>query len=161
MWAFKQNIYKTRREEGVVIICYEFTLSTTSASSESYTYTDCDGLPQIGNIGGVGGYDANTFCARTVDTFSGAITVTNNGVCSSISTTQEILLGYSGANSTTACTNIATPVLRYIPAVQDWMVVTFLYQNVEGTIPANPGFYSDGAKWYKWDGASFTSTGFC
>lgn len=80
MWGLKQNIYKTRRLEATTY-CYSFTLSTTSVSSESYTYTDCDGLPQTGMIGGVGGYDANTFCARTIDTFSGAILVTNNGAC--------------------------------------------------------------------------------
>ena len=74
---------------------------------------------------------------------------------------QDILLGYSGSDSATACTNIATPVTRYIPAGEDWIAVTFLYQDVAGTIPANPGFYSDGAKWYNWDGAVFTSTGFC
>lgn len=73
---------------------------------------------------------------------------------------QDILLGYSGVDSATACTNIATPVVRYIPSGQDWMVVTFLYQDTAGT-PANPGYYSDGAKWYLWDGSTFTATSFC
>jgi len=75
---------------------------------------------------------------------------------------QDILLGYSGADSATSCTNIATPVTKYIPYGQDWMVVTFLYENASpDTTPAIPGYYSDGAKWYFWDGATFSSTGFC
>ena len=83
MWGFKQNIYKTRRIEGVVPICYSFTLSTTSASSELYTYTDCEGASQSGTIGMVGGYDAVTFCALSVDSFSGGIELTLNGACPS------------------------------------------------------------------------------
>lgn len=76
---------------------------------------------------------------------------------------QDILLGYSDVDSTTSCTNIAIPVTRYIPSGQDWSVVTYLYADAGGTTPAISGWYSDGAKWYYWNGTSetFTSTGFC
>lgn len=79
------------------------------------------------------------------------------------SPTQDILLGYDGASDTASCVNIATPVTRYIPTGQDWLVVTYLYQDAAGTTPAISGYYSDGAKWYYWDETTetFTSTGFC
>ena len=78
---FKKYIYKTRRMEGVVPICYSFTLSTTSATSEQYTYTDCEGVSQSTTIGMVGGYDAVTFCALSVDSISGRIDSILNGAC--------------------------------------------------------------------------------
>ena len=81
MNEFKKNIFKTRSEEGVVPICYSFTLTTTSASSELYTYTDCEGVSQSGTIGMVGGYDAVTFCALSVDSISGGIQSTLRILC--------------------------------------------------------------------------------
>jgi len=74
---------------------------------------------------------------------------------------QNVLLGYSDENSSSACANIGTPVTRYILLSQDWMSATDLFQYSTGTIPAIAGYYSDGVKWYYWDEYTFTSTGFC
>jgi len=74
---------------------------------------------------------------------------------------QDILLGYSDSTSALSCSNIITPVTRYILDTQDWITATFLYQYSTGTIPAIAGYYSDGSKWYYWDESTFTSTGFC
>lgn len=78
-------------------------------------------------------------------------------------TVEEILLGYSTINGSTACSNISTPVIRYMPLGQDWTMITFLYQDSVGTIPAISGYYSNGGKWYYWDESTSTSTstGFC
>lgn len=77
--------------------------------------------------------------------------------------TDPIILGYSEVNSSTACNNFTTsPTTRYIPQGEDWTIVSFLYNNSIGTVPAQEGYYSDGAKWYYWNGIdTFTSTSFC
>ena len=76
--------------------------------------------------------------------------------------TQAVTVGYSSVNSTESCSNFSSsPTTRYIPAGEDWVTATTLYQNVSGTTPAIAGYYSDGAKWYFWDESTFTSTGFC
>lgn len=104
----------------------------------------------------------------TTTTTSTSTTTTTTTIAPTTTTTttaptQEILLGYDGASSATACTNIGTPVTRYIPNGQDWTTVTYLYQDLAGTTPAISGYYSDGAKWYYWDDTTetFTSTAFC
>ena len=58
-------------------------MSTTSATGQSFTYTDCDGTETGGNIGGASGFDAETFCARTgtVNLIGVELTLTINGVC--------------------------------------------------------------------------------
>jgi hypothetical protein len=66
----------------VVSGCYQYTVSTTASSAQYYSFTDCDGIPGDGYIGGVGGYDANTFCAQ-VNTISvgGEVNVSTVGPC--------------------------------------------------------------------------------
>jgi len=63
--------------------CTSYTVSTTSATGQSFTYTDCDGTETGGNIGGSSGYEAETFCARTgtVNLIGVELTLTINGVC--------------------------------------------------------------------------------
>ena len=65
------------------IECTSYTVATTSSSSQSYTYTNCDGTPNGGTIGGTGGYDADTFCAQTdtVVLIGSELTLINNGIC--------------------------------------------------------------------------------
>jgi hypothetical protein len=46
------------------IECRIYTVSTTSSGGQGYEYINCDGTPGGGNIGGVSGYDADTFCAQ-------------------------------------------------------------------------------------------------
>lgn len=77
--------------------------------------------------------------------------------------TDPISLGFSETDSATSCSNFVTsPVTRYIPQGEDWTIVSFLYQNASGTVPAQAGYYSDGGKWYFWNGVdTFTSTAFC
>jgi|Laugresp1bdmlbsn_1035097.scaffolds.fasta_scaffold00042_3 hypothetical protein len=63
--------------------CTSYTVSTTSGTGQSYTYTVCDGTPSGGNIGGAGGYDADTFCAQTgsVVLLGSELTLTTNSSC--------------------------------------------------------------------------------
>ena len=141
MWGFKQNIYKTRRIEGVVPICYSFTLSTTSASSESYTYTDCEGVSQSGTIGMVGGYDAVTFCALSVDSISGGIESTLNGACPSSYYTVNVTTNGWASNSE-ACANYTTIDLPlYSTGYGDVITVgsTILYTDPALTLPYDGG----------------------
>lgn len=64
------------------IDCLEYTISTSSAQAQSFTYTDCDGVSQSGSVGGVGGYDAQTVCAEENTVVgTGETTTTLNGPC--------------------------------------------------------------------------------
>jgi hypothetical protein len=62
--------------------CTSYTVSTYSSSGLSYSYTDCDGLEAGGTIGGAGGYDEESFCARrgTVSV-EGSINLIQFGPC--------------------------------------------------------------------------------
>ena len=63
--------------------CTSYTVSTYSSSGLSYSYTDCDGLEAGGSIGGAGGYDEESFCARkgTVSVSSAQINLIQFGPC--------------------------------------------------------------------------------
>lgn len=63
--------------------CTSYTVSTTSATGQSFTYTTCDGTASGGNIGGSSGYEAETFCAQTgtVVLVGSELTLTINGTC--------------------------------------------------------------------------------
>jgi hypothetical protein len=64
-------------------VCTEYTVSTSSSSGQSYSYTACDGTSSGGNIGGAGGYDADTFCAQTgtVTLLGSELTLITNSAC--------------------------------------------------------------------------------
>ncbi len=63
--------------------CTSYTISTTSATSQGYSYINCDGTETGGSIGGVSGYDAVTVCAQTgtVVLVGSELTLTINGTC--------------------------------------------------------------------------------
>jgi hypothetical protein len=62
--------------------CLEYTVATTATLAQLFTYTDCEGNPQSGYVGGVGGYDASTFCAEENTVVgTGETTTTLNGPC--------------------------------------------------------------------------------
>ena len=64
--------------------CVGYTVSTTSSSGQSFAYTNCDGTGAGPfNLGGVGGYDADTFCALedSVVLTGAELNLTNNGPC--------------------------------------------------------------------------------
>ena len=44
--------------------CFEYLVSTTSSSSQCYSYIDCEGTEQTGCIGAIGGYDSRDICAQ-------------------------------------------------------------------------------------------------
>jgi hypothetical protein len=62
--------------------CVQYTVGTSSSSSLSYSYIDCNGSAQGGVIGGVGGQDQETFCAQenSVSADSG-INIVLDGLC--------------------------------------------------------------------------------
>jgi len=66
-----------------VITCIEYTVSTTSSSGQNYSYIDCFGTDVESTVGGAGGYDANTFCAKldSVILTGSELTLTTNGIC--------------------------------------------------------------------------------
>lgn len=62
--------------------CMSYTISTYSASGQTTTYRDCNGVTQQQTIGGVSGYDASTFCALEGTVVLGnETTLVENGVC--------------------------------------------------------------------------------
>lgn len=64
------------------VACISYTLSTTSASGQTSSYVDCEGVDQTVTIGGVSGYDASTICAQENSVVPGGeVTVTMNGPC--------------------------------------------------------------------------------
>jgi hypothetical protein len=64
------------------IACAQYTVATTSGSGQTFTYTDCDGLPQSGTIGGASGFDSQTFCAELNSVVgTGETTTTYDGPC--------------------------------------------------------------------------------
>ena len=66
-----------------VIACALYTVGTTAASGQTYTYTDCEGLPQSGNVGGASGFDSQSFCAQENSVIGTAETnTTYDGPCS-------------------------------------------------------------------------------
>ena len=77
--------------------------------------------------------------------------------------TKSISLGYAETIGADACSNFwSSPITRYIPLGSGgFLAATVLYQNATGTIPAQAGFYSDGAKWRYWNGKAFTFEKFC
>ena len=66
-----------------IIACIQYTISTNSGSGQTYTYTDCFGNPdQSGTIGGVSGFDSNTFCAEENSVIgTGQTTTSYDGPC--------------------------------------------------------------------------------
>jgi hypothetical protein len=64
------------------IQCLDYTISTTSVTGQNYTYIDCFGVSQSGNIGGASGFDSNTFCAQGGSVVGTGETITTlNGPC--------------------------------------------------------------------------------
>ena len=64
------------------IACASYTVGTTSGTGQTFTYTDCEGLPQSGTIGGVSGFDSQTFCAQLNSVVgTGETATTYNGPC--------------------------------------------------------------------------------
>ena len=69
----------------VTIECLIYTVSTTSSSGQSYGYIMCDGTPSgLDTIGGVGGFDSDTFCAQidTVQIYGSEISLSSGESCS-------------------------------------------------------------------------------
>lgn len=76
--------------------------------------------------------------------------------------TDPLLLGYATTSGPDACADeVTSPLTRYVPVGDLFLVATVLYQNAAGTIPAQAGYYSDGAKWRYWNEVSFTTEDFC
>jgi len=85
---------------------------------------------------------------------------TDNDVVISI---KSVSLGYAATIGSDACLDFdVSPITRYIPISEGGFLTTsLLYQNSKGTILAQAGYYSDGAKWRYWNESIFTSEGFC
>ena len=68
--------------------CIEYTAGTYAAIAQPVSYIDCEGIPGGFSIGGVGGYDQETFCAQegSVST-TGQVVVAQTGVCTTTTTT--------------------------------------------------------------------------
>jgi hypothetical protein len=62
--------------------CLSYTAATSATNAQSVDYIACDGTPQTLQIGGVNGYDANTFCALEGSVSAGGeVQVVSNGPC--------------------------------------------------------------------------------
>lgn len=66
----------------VPIACIEYTITTTASFGTTTTYLNCSGIEESQTIGGVGGFDATTFCAQEDSVIIGVETnLIINGVC--------------------------------------------------------------------------------
>lgn len=63
----------------VAPICYSYQASTYGLAT-SVTWNDCDNIPQMQTLGGVGGYDMFAFCAISI-TDPGTADITLIGIC--------------------------------------------------------------------------------
>lgn len=82
---FQVDIYGVVIAVGVCTgtTCLSYTIATTAAQAQNYTYIDCEGVPQEGYVGGVGGFDSSTFCAQENSVVGTSETNTVlNGPCS-------------------------------------------------------------------------------
>ena len=65
-----------------VIACAQYTVGTTSGTGQTFTYTDCEGLPQSDTVGGASGFDSRTFCAQLNSVIgTGETTTIYDGPC--------------------------------------------------------------------------------
>ena len=105
----------------VITTCVNYTVSTSSATSQSYEYRDCSGTLITGaNIGGAGGYDSDTFCAESnsVVLIGNNLFLTDNGLCEDVTiisvTSVNSYIDQCGAgNDSTILTtsiNLSSPV---------------------------------------------------
>lgn len=70
------------------IVCINYTASTYASFGQEVTYTDCYGEIVELSIGGVGGFDSETFCAIEGSVFySNEVFLIEDGVCSTTTTT--------------------------------------------------------------------------
>ena len=120
------------------VACNNYTVSTTSASGQSYSYVHCDGTNSGGNIGGAGGYDADTFCARvgTVVLAGSELTLTDNGSCSS---NQPVNCVVSDWGSWSTCTNGTRTRTRTVitPASNGGTACPVLTETENCTVPVD------------------------
>jgi hypothetical protein len=75
--------------------CISYTISTSAAEVQNVAYIDCAGVIQQVYVGGVGGYDATTFCAREGSVIpTGQCDLSENGTCEGNSLRVEGVSGY-------------------------------------------------------------------
>ena len=70
-----------------VVNCIQYQISTSSSFGISYSYIDCEGIEAGGTLGGVGGFDSDTFCAQEGSVDSGGMTLVDQGPCETPITT--------------------------------------------------------------------------
>jgi hypothetical protein len=64
------------------LVCSTYTASKLTAGEATFNYKDCNGVDQTKIVGNAtGGVSTVTFCASSVLSFSGGITITYNGPC--------------------------------------------------------------------------------
>jgi len=62
--------------------CTEYTAGTTSGTGQVVNYIDCGGVEASFTIGGVGGFDSDTFCATSLGSYdASAVSIAINGDC--------------------------------------------------------------------------------
>lgn len=75
--------------------CISYTAATSEASAQQVEYIDCMGVNQTVMIGGVGGFDATTFCAQENTVIApGGVQVVQNGPCGEPKTV-NVLSGFA------------------------------------------------------------------
>ena len=120
------------------VACNSYTVSTTSAGGQSYSYVNCDGTSSGGNIGGAGGYDADTFCARvgSVVLTGSELTLTDNGSCSS---NQPVNCVVSDWGAWSSCTNGTRTRTRTVitPASNGGTACPVLTETENCTVPVD------------------------
>ncbi len=98
-YATNQSMSVTGRADALEcpsLNCISYTISTSASEPQTSAYIDCTGAVQQVTVGGVGGYDATTFCAREGSVIpTGLCELSENGPCGEGPTiTVEGVFGY-------------------------------------------------------------------
>jgi hypothetical protein len=88
-----------------VVNCIQYQISTSSSFGISYSYIDCEGIEREGTLGGVGGFDSDTFCAQEGSVNSGGMTLVDQGPCETPTTTTTTTI--APTTTTTTSTTVA------------------------------------------------------
>lgn len=120
-----------------------------------------------------GEYTVDCSASKNFDTSSRSATITvvnSNGESAQRTITQaanpgidtdSVTVGF-GTNQTSACSAFTSNwTIKYIPEGETFASASGIYDNSAGTVPASPGYYSDGSTVRYWNGSTFTSSGLC
>jgi hypothetical protein len=91
------------------INCIQYQIGTSSSFGIIYSYIDCEGIEAVGILGGVGGFDSDTFCAQEGSVNSGGMTLVDQGPCETPITTTTTTTAYIPVTGLSWVTTVSNP----------------------------------------------------